>query len=236
MLLDPELESFSYDLRDEHVTISSLAEALAVPVEELEGYAAETRSDPELGRELSRHVRWRIEAKRRMPIGTRLPWYLIVRAKKPAVVVETGIHMGLGSLTLLRALERNNAEGHPGELLSFDFSRHAGWLVRERLREPWQRYHGSTSQTLRPALDGREVGVLFQDTIHTEENQLHEFGAALDHAAQELLLIDCSSGQAGTLQRLCAERGGVFHTVPLRSRDHVFPGADFTFGSFRRAS
>ncbi len=234
VLLDPELESFSFDLHDEPGTIAALAKALDVPAAELARYADETRADPELGRELARHVRWRPDAKRRMPLGSRLPWYLMVRAKKPELVVETGIYMGLGSLAVLRALARNADDGHPGELMSFDFSRHAGAVVRPELRGSWQRFVGPTSETLAPALDGREVGILFQDTPHTTENQTLEFGLALTHAAPDLLLVDGSGGHATVLEQLCREQGGTYHRTPLRSRDHIYPGADVTFGSFSR--
>ena len=73
--------------------------------------------------------------------------------------------------------------------------------------------------------------MLIQDTPHTEENQRFEFGAALSHAAAQLLLFD-SSGYAPTLEAICAERGGTYHRVPLRSRNHIYPGVDLGFGVF----
>jgi hypothetical protein len=232
VLLDPELESYSFDLDNEREAVAELAVARERPEDELAGYAAETHRDPELNELLTRRVRWRFDMKQRMPLGSRLAWYVSVRALKPELVVETGIHLGLGSLALLRALERNEQEGHPGELMSFDMNPDAGRLVRDELRTSWSRIAGRTSETLAPALEGRRVGMLFQDTLHTEENQRVEFGAALAHAAPLLLLVDCSGGYAPTLERLCAEHGGAYHRVALRSRAHVHPGGDFRFGVF----
>jgi len=232
VLFDPELESYSFELEDEHEVVTALALALERPEVELAGYVAETHDDPELNRSLTRHLRWRLDVKYRMPLGSRLAWYMSVRAMKPELVVETGIHLGLGSLTLLRALQRNREEGHPGELMSFDLNPRAGRIVREELRAGWHRIIGPTNQTLVPALSGRRVGMLLQDTWHTEENQLFEFGAALEHAAPCMLLVDCSGGYVPTLERLCEERGGSYHRVPLRSRNHIHPGGDFRFGAF----
>ncbi len=232
VLFDPETESFSFDLDNEGEVIATLSAALGFPEHELAAYAAETRSDPELGELLARHVRWRFDVKRRPPLGNRLAWYLMVRALKPALVVETGIYLGLGSLVLLRALEHNKQEGHPGELMSFDINPNAGGIVREQARKGWHRYVGSTHDLLLPALEGRQVSMLFQDTPHTDENQRFEFAAALSHAAPHLLLVDGSGGHAPTLQRTCSEHNGAYHRVPLRSREHIYPGADITFAIF----
>jgi hypothetical protein len=140
--------------------------------------------------------------------------------------------MGLGSLTLLRALERNRDEGYPGQLMSFDMNPRAGSIVREELHGDWQRVLGLTSDTLLPAIQGRRVGMLFHDTAHNEETQLLEFGAALANAASPLLLVDCSGGQLPTLEHLCSERGGSYHCVLVRSRGHIHPGTEFRFGLF----
>ncbi|MEA2215252.1 MAG: hypothetical protein QOK19_813, partial [Solirubrobacteraceae bacterium] len=80
VLLDPEIESFSYELDDEVQAISALAAAVGRPAEELLAYAAEVREDPELGRRLWRHLRWRFDLKRRPQLGHRLAWYVLVRA------------------------------------------------------------------------------------------------------------------------------------------------------------
>lgn len=234
IFLDPEIESFSFELEDENEAMAELGAALGYPQGELLGYAAETRSDPELNDRLVRHTRWRIDVKRRPPLGHRLAWYVIVRALKPELIVETGIYLGLGSLVLLRALERNRQEGHPGTLMSFDISPSAGTMVRGDVREGWQRFVGSTGDLLGPALEGRRVGMLIQDTPHTQENQRVEYGAALANADDRLLLLDASGGSAGGLEELCAKRGGSYHNVVLRSHQHVFPGANITFGLFDR--
>jgi hypothetical protein len=225
LLFDPEIESFSFDIENEAEVVAGLAAALGRPAVELASYVEEVRRDPEL-------TRWRPTMRHRLPIGNRLSWYLIARAEKPRVVVETGIYQGLGSLTLLRALQRNAEDGHPGELMSFDALADAGALVRPHLRERWRRVIGHTGETLPAALEGREVGLMFQDTPHTEENQRFEFGAVLDHASERLLLFDSSGGDAPTLRALAEERGGSYHAIPLRSRDHIYPGVPVTFAVF----
>lgn len=232
VLFDPELESFSFELADEHGVLAALAVALECSDDELARYAAETHTDPELNARLTRHVRWRMDFKRHMPIGSRLVWYVTARALKPELIVETGVYMGLGSLVLLRALERNAEEGHPGELMSFDTNPLAGMLVRKELRGRWRRVVGLTHAALPPALRGRRVGMLLHDTAHTEETQRLEFETALAHAAPRLVLVDGSGGYVPTLEELCQERGGIYHRVHPRSRAHVHPGGEYRFALF----
>jgi predicted O-methyltransferase YrrM len=234
VIFDPETESFSFELDNEAEVVAALAAALGRPTEQLARYAAETHRDPELGELLARHVRWRFDVKRRMPLGNRLAWYVMARALKPKLVVETGIYLGLGSLALLRALERNREEGSPGELMSFDTNPRAGSIVRDQARDGWQRFVGFTHELLLPALEDRRVDMFFQDTPHTMENQCFEFGAALSHAAPRLLLVDGSGGYAPTLQSMCAERNGTYHRIALRPRDHPFPEMQIAFAVFQK--
>jgi Methyltransferase domain len=236
VLLDPETESFSYELENRVEMIGALASALGRPQDELAAYAAEADHDPELNGVLARRVRRRVDVKHHLPLGHRLAWYVMARALQPETIVETGIYLGLGSLALLRALERNERDGRPGTLISIDASPDAGTLVRPELRAKWHRVTGLTSDRLLPALERRRVGLFLQDTAHTEENQRFEFNAALAYAANRLVLIDASGGWAPTLRELCAERGGTYHHVPVRSRDHVYPGLNVAFGVFERAA
>lgn len=232
VLLDPETESFSFELENEGEVVHELAAALDCQEDRLASYATETHSDPELGELLSRQVRWQFDVKRHLPLGNRFAWYVMARALKPELVVETGIYQGLGSLVLLRALERNRQEGGPGELMSFDINPRAGGVVRDQLRVGWQQFAGSTRDLLLPALEGRRVDMLFQDTSHTKENQRLEFGAALSHAAPQLLLLDGSGGYIHVLEELSREHGGSYHRVSMRTRDHIFPGGEICFALF----
>jgi Methyltransferase domain len=236
VLLDPETESFSYEVDNRAELIEALSTALGRPESEFLAYAVEVDRDPELNALLTRHVRRRFDVKHRLALGHRLAWYVMARALKPELIVETGIYDGLGSLALLRALERNQREGSPGGLISIDSNPNAGSIVRDEIRANWRRITGLTSECLLPAIAGRRVGMLFQDTLHTEENQRFEFTAALSHAAHGVVLIDCSGGSAPVLRHIAAEQHGAYHRVPVRSRNHIYPGLDITFAVFERPS
>ena len=234
VLWDPELESHSYELDNEGELVAFVHELVGAAPSDAAAWIMETKDDPELTTQLARHIGMRLDAKRRQPLGNRVLWYVLVRATRPRLIVETGIHDGLGSLALLRALERNAEEGADGELLSIDTNPDAGWFVAERLHGRWQRVTGYTSEVLRPALAGREVGVLFQDTPHTYDNQTHEYRAALDHAADRLVLVDGGGGQSAALADLVAEHGGRRAVFYERPRHHFRPGTGTAVGVFDR--
>jgi Methyltransferase domain len=232
VLWDPEVESFSYHLADVRPMLATIAEATGVPLAVVEGFAREAQNDPELGDRLAHRLRWRFDVKRRPGLGHRLGWYVLLRALRPALVCETGIYQGVGSLAILRALERNAAEGAPGQLLSFDISPLAGTIV-DRSRYPtWHHVIGSTRDTLERAVTGREVGALFHDTPHTAENQELEFGVALRHAAAQLLLVDGSGGQLPVLERLSQQHHATYRRVPLVAADHWAPAPPLAFALF----
>lgn len=117
--------------------------------------------------------------------------YLLVRALRPRLVVETGTFAGVTTTFLLRALDDADA----GRLLSFDLparrpipmavahalpeGRDPGWIVPDELRNRLELVLGDTRQTLVPALRERDrVAVFVHDSLHTLRHMLFEFRAA----------------------------------------------------------
>lgn len=236
VLLDPEVESYTYDVANQDEMARFVAALVGVAPASVEEWLAEVHDEPELNERLRRRVRWRLDFKRRMPLGHRLAWYPLVRALKPAVVVETGIYAGLGSLVLLRALERNAAEGRPGRLISFDLDAESGWLVADHLRGRWERVIGPTEKMLDPALEGLAVDLFIHDTPHTEQLQRAEFAAALRHASARLVVVDSSGLQQPVLRELCAAAGVPHHHFRERPKDHFRPASGSGYAVFTRSS
>jgi Methyltransferase domain len=223
LLLDPELHSYSFELANRDGLAAFAVRALGITPAQARGYLDETDADPELNERLTRRVRPRFDYKRRLPLGNRLLWHVVARAVKPGVAVETGIHDGLGSLVLLRALERNAAEGHDGVLHSFDLDPDAGWLVPAHLRGRWEQVTGLLEETLEPALSDGGVDLLVHDSDHTPELQRFEFTLALAHTrSEQLWVVDASGLLLPVLRDLCGERGGDHHYFRERPRRHFY--------------
>ncbi len=235
LLLDPEVESFTFEIENEAELVAFVSDALAVAPDRGWAWIAETYRDPELNERIGSHVPLRrLSIKRHNPPGNRLPWYLAVRALKPALVVESGILNGMGSLVLLRALAHNEMEGSPGRLVSFDPVADAGWLVPERLRGNWER-HAETTDGLERTLAGREVGVFVHDSVHDPGIQRHEFETALRHGASEMAIVDGGGLLTGVLPELARERGVEHRYFAEQPRDHIYQAVGTGLAVFRRS-
>ena len=117
--------------------------------------------------------------------------YLLVRATRPELVVETGTFAGVTTTFLLRALEDVGA----GRLRSFDLparepipnavahalppGRDPGWIVPDELRGRLELVLGDSRETLKPTLQRESpVDVFIHDSLHTQRHMLFEFRAA----------------------------------------------------------
>jgi hypothetical protein len=236
VLWDPELESHTYDVDNLDELADFLAAELGADRDRVLAYLREPETDPVFNEEWRRRMRFRFDVKHRAQLANRLIWWGIVRTLRPRLVVECGIFNGVGSLVLLRALERNRAEGSPGELVSIDSDPTMGWAVPPALQERWTTVEGFTSDVLEPAIEGREVGMLIHDTPHTYENQALEFSAALRHPAERLVLIDSSGGQTPALEEICEREGGRYRYFRERPKDHFYPGNGSGIGIFDRGA
>ncbi len=188
------------------------------------GFSAEAQQDHALTSDLERRTRWLPHMKRRLPLGRNLGWYAVVRACKPSLVVETGIKHGLGSLTLLRALKRNEEEGHPGRLISFDTDPGSGYLVPPDEAGRWTTVFSSTEEALAHTLEGEEVGVFIHDTPRDYERERLESATALAHAAKGAVLLSANGRSTEALPDVAREHGWRYWHFAERPAGHWYHG------------
>ena len=110
--------------------------------------------------------------------------YVVCRAQKPQVVVETGVGYGVTSAFLLQALGANGN----GELWSIDLpplgedaDAQSGCLVPQALRQRWHLMRGRTRRVL-PQLVSElpQIDIFLHDSLHTYRNMQWEFQSAWD--------------------------------------------------------
>lgn len=225
ILLDPEVDNYTYELANRDELAPFLAGALGLSPDRARALVAEAEADEELTRELTRRVRWRFDTKRRLHLGRRVLWYALVRQLRPRLVVESGIQEGLGTLVLLRALERNGAEGADGRLLSIDPLVGAGWLVPERLRARWSLVTARSEEGLAPALEGASVDLFLSDSGGSYERELGEYEAALRRGSESLVLVAGSGDQTAALRDFSSRHGFTYSYLQDRPQDHFFRGS-----------
>jgi hypothetical protein len=160
-------------------------------------------------------------------------WYATVRLLRPSLVVEAGVQEGLGTLVLLRALERNRLEGTPGRLISVDPLMNAGWLVPRRMRAEWRFVNEPSETGLEAVLSGERVDVLLSDSGGSYDRERSEYETAIRHASDRLVLIAGSGDQTSALPDVCAEHGLPYRYLQDQPARHFFRGSGTGIGLVR---
>jgi len=223
VLLDPEVDSFTYPLANRGELLQILAEQTGLPVGTLAGHAAEVLDDPELTTRLRRRLRFRLDVKRDLHlVSHHLAAWVLIRARRPGLVVEAGVLDGLASLVMLRALERNAQEGHPGRLVSLDVMPGAGALVPPRLRTGWT-LEIRDSRTGIGAVVHDPVELFVSDSLPDSAHVRDELEAVLGRAAPTLDVIQVW-GTLPALHEVAAERGVPVRVFQERPEGHFYPG------------
>ena len=216
--------------------LPALAEALRLPLVSLQFHLRDLRCDAEFIGMLNREV-----ATAPSFDGTRFvssrefrAWrealYVLVRAMRPRVVIETGVHHGFSTALILRAIQKN---GHEGALFSLDLDpadedyrkldkslrtlppdRLPGWIVPDELR-------GAHALLLQPSrmglrvLEDRRPDIFIHDSDHGAANVLHEILWAWERLPKDgLLVVDNTEESWGVVSDFLSRRLlARYHTI-----------------------
>lgn len=141
--------------------------------------------------------------------------YVIVRAAKPRVMVETGVASGISSAHILRAMERNGE----GTLHSIDLpnvqqgsvlpkGRASGWIVPEDLRERWRLRLGDARSLVPKVLKALDrIDIFLHDSDHSYEHMMFEYGEAWPRLARNGLLLSDDTHLHGAWDDFCRKQG-----------------------------
>lgn len=225
LLFDRELDNFTYRLANSAELAVFLGEAFGTSAAKVSGYLAELEGDRDLSGEIERRLKGRPDRNRTMPFGRRLGWYAVARIVRPRLVVETGVHDGLGSTALLRALERNAEEGSVGELISFEIDPGAGWLIPEAMRSHHRIVLGDSLVQIPAILKHERVDMFIHDSDHRYEHEAAEFEAIADHLNGGAALISDNAHGCTAFADFCGREGYQFRFWREIPRNHFYPGA-----------
>jgi hypothetical protein len=233
LLLDPETDNFTYDLSNE----PELAAWVTTVTGCEPGVASRCVSEPGADERLLVRLRaatagrW-LWTKREPRFGKRLGWYALARILKPGLILETGVHDGLGSMILVRALERNADEGVTGRLVSFDINPNAGWLVGEH---PLWELRIESSRAGLPAVLARQTApdMFVYDGVHSRDAELWELETVQARLSDDGVLVS-DDAHTGAMAAVCERHGLVYSEVAERPSGHFYPGALLAAG--RRAA
>jgi hypothetical protein len=224
-----ELSNFTYELDNMDELARAVAAGIGAPLASVRECVDELDRDTELRDELRALLGANPKRDGDPRYGYRYMYYCVARLTQPEVIVEVGTHDGLGAALLLRALERNAAAGHPGELHTLDQTAEAGWLIPSRLGERCTRYTGDAGETLEPVLRDRGCGFLIDDIGFAFEGKPWLFEAALGQGTRPLTIASefpaRANGDPPTALSVAAEvHGGRYAEFVERPRRHFWPG------------
>jgi hypothetical protein len=225
LLFDRELDNFTYPVANTAELADFVADALATDAITVRRYVDELAGDTALADEIGARLAVRRDRNRTMPFGRRLGWYAIARLRRPGLIVETGVHDGLGSTALLRALQRNDAEGYPGTLVSIDRRPSAGWLIPDELRPRHHLVVGDALIEIPRLTAGRRVDMFIHDSDHRYEHETAEFETIADRAGPGAILLSDNSHASTAFADFCARRSLAFRFWKEIPRGHFYPGA-----------
>ena len=155
--------------------------------------------------------------------GRREGWYALVRALKPRLVVETGVHHGVGACVLTSALLRNAEEGYRGIYVGTDIDPSAGALMSGPYAEVGSIHYGDSLETLRN-LAG-PIDLFINDSDHSASYEAREYRAVAGKLAPRSLILGDNSHATGSLRDFARETGRPFLFFREQPKDHWYPGA-----------
>jgi predicted O-methyltransferase YrrM len=176
MIHDHETSNFTYEITNADELVTFLRDHFVAERDLIASYVEEVETNIELRESLDVTLQQRKGKRSHARYGRRIGWYALVRLIRPRVVVETGVHDGLGSSVLLSALARNSIEGNEGRLIAIDLDPDSGWLVPIYLRSRLELVIDdavSVLQGVQPA----SIDLFIHDSLHAYDYQSSEYAA-----------------------------------------------------------
>jgi predicted O-methyltransferase YrrM len=223
-----EIGNFTYEVTDSSRTYTAAVVSLVTNVDwrTAEQYLSEFYED---AAEIQGHVEKygksmpdRYTSDMGAKPGRRIIYYLLVRALKPRLVVESGVARGLGTCIIGAALRRNKADGFPGRVLAIDFNPSAGGLFLSPYSDYGTLVHRDVLEVLANQINSR-IDLYIHDTTPDPNFEISEFGLVEPLLAPNSILVSVwHTERLMDFARRSKRRYVMFQDEPS---DHWYPGS-----------
>jgi predicted O-methyltransferase YrrM len=218
-----EHTNYTYDLTPRNIEHLAWWVAMVTdePIDRARGWIAEAAEDADLRahvRETTRSATRRGLADTEVRYGRRLGWYALVRALRPARVIETGTDKGLGSVVIAAALLRNGT----GRLSTLDVNPESGYLITGRYADVVDRVIGDSVETLAAGTD--PVDIFLHDSLHTFEYETAEFAAVAPRLTERAVVLSDNAHESDALASWAEQTGRRFSFFAEQPAGHWYPG------------
>jgi predicted O-methyltransferase YrrM len=164
-----------------------------------------------------------------MQPGRRLGWYALIRAVKPKVVLETGVHQGVGALAICLALEKNAADGHVGSYFGTDINKKAGGLIAELGFSFANVLIGDSIDSINQLTE--RVDVYISDSDHSVGYELDELNIASLKLSKSAIVISDNAHVADVLEQWSVGLDRNFLFYGEKPKNHWYPGGGIGLSS-----
>lgn len=166
-----------------------------------------------------------------MEPGRRLGWYALIRALKPKVVLETGVHQGVGALAICLALEKNAVEGHLGSYVGTDINHKAGGLIAEPGFSFATVLIGDSIESINQLTE--QVDIYISDSDHSAGYEFDELIAASHKLSKSAIVISDNAHATDVLEQWSISENRQFSFYAEKPKSHWYPGAGIGLSSPR---
>ncbi len=232
---DTEDDNFYYDLTDlnvEHFKYSIAAVAKVDPGV-VQGYIDEIKNDSWVRDFITEGLRTSHYQKDiKFEFSRRIGWYAFARILKPKLIVETGVHHGIGACVLTRALMKNKEEGYEGKYFGTDIDRNAGKLLRAPLSGFGEILYGDSLKSLKGIKE--KIDLFINDSDHSADYEMKEYEEVREKLSSNAVILGDNSHVTNKLSKFSGETGRDFIFVAEKPKNHWYPGAGIGISFPRR--
>lgn len=154
--------------------------------------------------------------------GRRLGWYVVTRVLRPKLVLETGVHQGLGALAICCALEKNKEEGFPGKYVGTDIDHRAGVFIQDFQFDFANIIYGDSIESINSIEEN--VDLYISDSNHTPNYESKELTAVSNQMHPSSMVISDNAHATDVLLNWSMENKRNFAFFREDPKNHWYLG------------
>ena len=220
-----EDSNFYYGLEKEnrYQMIHFVATILRVDYLEISRYFDEIEGNEYLTETMTGYFS-KLQLRHSLPeIGRRMAWYALIRQTKPRLVIETGVHHGVGGLVICLALQANENEGFVGEYLGLDIDPNAGEIIDTNVFKFAKIVFSDSHKYLAnfPSM----CDFFIHDSDHNKEFELQEYSLIYDNLSENGIILSDNAHATAALREFSENSDRDFYYFREVPKNHWYPGA-----------
>lgn len=165
--------------------------------------------------------------------GRRLGWYALIRELKPGLVIETGVHQGVGACVISAALLKNISEGFAGQYLGTDIDPNAGNLLSGAYGSVGEILYGDSVESLRKV--DSKIDIFINDSDHDPEYEAIEYDTIAAKLSKKGIILGDNCHVTNKLSQFSKVNSREFIFFSEKPKNHWYPGAGIGI-SFKESS